>query len=94
MRSYELTIVLPGGASAVKKKSLGEKIERMVKSGSGKIKSSNEWGKIDLAFKIKKETQGVFIFMELEMEAPGAKNLKNKLRLENDIIRYLLIKKD
>ena len=94
MNSYELTLVLPGGATSAKKKSVSEKIEKLVKAGDGKIKSTDEWGKIDLAYTIKKETQGEFIHLILELDGAGAKNLKDKLRLESGIIRYLLVRNE
>lgn len=92
MSDYELTIVLPGEVSSAKKKSVLEKIEKLIKTDKGEVKKTDEWGKIELAYKIKKETMGVFVHCNLQMEGAGAKNLKDKLRLDNDIIRYLLVR--
>lgn len=93
MNNYELTVVLPGDVTPAKKKSVSEKIEKFVKEGKGKVTKVNEWGKIDLAYKIKKESSGVFIHYDIEMDGSVAKNMKDKLRLGGDIIRYLLVKK-
>ena len=92
MNNYELTVVLPGGASSAKKKSINEKLDKLLKSLEGKIKKTEEWGKLDLAYKIGKEDSGLFIHFNLELNGMAAMNLKDKLHLESDIIRYLIVK--
>lgn len=57
----------------------------------GKILSSNTWGEKELSYPIKKETRGEFLFLEMEMEAEKGGEIKKKLRLEDDVLRYLLI---
>jgi ribosomal protein S6 len=93
MNTYELTIVIPGNASPQKKKSAGETVEKLVKVNKGSIKDTKDWGKIDLAFPIKKNDSGLFTLYKLEMEADGAMAMNNRLRAEDEFIRYLLIKK-
>ena len=92
MNNYELTIVLPGGVSSAKKKTVRDRVEKLIKTDKGKVVKEDDWGKIDLAYEIKKETSGFFIHLNLELKSETAKELKDKLRLDNDIIRYLLIK--
>lgn len=94
MNSYELTIVIPGSASPQKKKSASDTVEKLVKVNKGSIKETKDWGKIDMAFPIKKNETGLFTLYELEMEADGAKALHGRLRAEDEFIRYLLIKKE
>jgi ribosomal protein S6 len=94
MQKYELTVVLPGGVSAAKKKTATEKIEKLVTTGKGKVVKLDEWGKIDLAYKIKKEASGFFLFYELELEGSQARSLNEKLSMDEGFIRYLLIRKD
>lgn len=94
MESYELTVVLPGKASANKKSKVKKFIEDLIKTFDGKIEKSEEWGVIDLAYRIKKSEKGLFMYFEIEMEPKFGKQLDDKLRIEEDIIRYLLVKKD
>ena len=94
MESYELTVVLPGKSKAAKKKTVQEKIEKIVKTAGGSVKDTDDWGEIDLAYKIKKQTSGLFLQFLLELKGSEAKSLPDKLRLESDIIRYLIVKKE
>lgn len=92
--TYELTLVLPGKATPAKKKSVTETIEKMVKVFKGSIKSTKDRGKIELAYPIKKETSGNFLFFELELDEESVGQLNGKLRLEEGIIRHLVVKKE
>lgn len=92
MNIYELTLVLSGKASNAKKKSVSEKVEKMVEALGGKIRKSDEWGKIDFAYKMGKESSGLYLYYDLELDKSGAKKMRNKLRIESDIMRYLLIR--
>jgi small subunit ribosomal protein S6 len=93
MNIYELTIVLPGDTSAAKKKTFSEKLGKLIDTLKGKIEKTDEWGGLELAYPIAKNTDGLFFYYELELESAAAKNLNDKLRLDEDIIRYLLIRK-
>lgn len=94
MKNYELTIVLPGNATAAKKKDAGERIEKMVKVNGGKVAKADDWGKKELAYEIDKNDSGIFLYFELEMPTEAVKALKDKMKLEDDIIRYLVIAKN
>ena len=92
MSRYELTLVLSDKATTAKKKSVVNKIEKLAKILKGKIAKSDDWGKINLSFPIQKNQSGVFLYFELELDEKQAKNLNDKLRMEDDIIRLLLVK--
>ncbi len=94
MRNYELVIVLDGKATAAKKKTVGEKLEKLVKSVKGTLGKPKDWGVKDLAYVINKSVTGAYLIYPLELDGVAAKEVANKLRLEDDLIRYLLIRKD
>lgn len=94
MKNYELTIVLPGKASANKKSKAKKFIEDLVRVSEGKINKTEEWGTIDFAYKIKSNEKGLFMYFEFEMSPEYGKQLDDKLRIEEDIVRYLLIKSE
>jgi len=92
--NYELTIVMDGKSTPAKKKTAGEKIEKLVKTNKGKIVKSDDWGSKDLAYTIGESDTGSFMYYELELESEGARTIPNKLKLEDDVIRYLLVKEE
>lgn len=94
MRNYELTIVLDGKATSAKKKTIQTLVEKIVELGKGKIGKVEDWGVKDLAYKLGKSTTGVYLFFPLELEPETVKNLASKVKVESEILRYLLIRKD
>lgn len=92
MNKYELTVVLDGKSGAVKKKKVIETLEKILTVFKGSIKESKEWGIKELAYKIGKSESGLYLFFELELDPATVKQLNEKLRVDGDIIRYLLIK--
>ncbi|MFC1710246.1 30S ribosomal protein S6 [Patescibacteria group bacterium] len=91
---YELTIVLEGKATAAKKKSVVELIEKLVKVSDGKVVKSDDWGTKDFAYPIGKINSGNYLFFELELGTEKIKDISLKLKLEEEILRYLLVKKE
>ena len=94
MTDYELTLVLSGGATAAKKKNAQETIEKIVKIIGGKVGKIEDWGKKELSYKIAKNDSGIFLHYNLKLDAAAVKMLPQKLNLEENIIRYLLVKKE
>lgn len=92
MNEYELTLVLPEKATPAKKKSVIESIEKVVKTIKGKVSKKDDWGKLELSYPIKDNVSGVFLHFKLELEPDSAKNLEQKVKVEDDIIRYLLVR--
>ena len=90
---YELTIVLDGKSTTAKKKTADKKIKELIKVFSGKVIKSDDWGEKELAYPINKSDSGVFLHYEVELDADKAKDLPNKLKLEEDYIRFLIVKK-
>lgn len=89
MRKYELTLVLKPKLTKESQKKLLEKIKKTL--GKGKILSTELWGKKELAYPIKKEKEGIYLFLELEYKAEKGGEIERNLRLEESILRHLLI---
>jgi small subunit ribosomal protein S6 len=94
MRSYELTIILRAKATAAKKKAVKVVIEKLVKTFKGRVAKAEDWGERDFAYSIAKNNSGVFLHFKLNLEPKAAKDLDAKLRLEQDVLRYLLVRND
>ena len=89
---YNLTILLSGKTTPAKKKAFTVKLEKLLSVFEGKIDKTQDWGELPLAYKVKRETSGNFMHYDLELNPKAAKQLREKFVLENDILRYLLIR--
>lgn len=91
MRIYELVLVLKSSLSEDERKKLLETIKGWLKDVT--VAKEEDWGQKPLAYKIKREVAGVYHLMHLESEKGVATDFEKKL-LENDnILRFLLLRK-
>lgn len=89
MNSYNLTLVLKPDLEEKTRQALLESL----KMKFAKIEKEDLWGQRSLAYPIKKQTSGYYAHFVIEAEPKIAKDLDKTLRSEEDIIRYLLIRK-
>lgn len=89
MNSYYLTLVLKPDLEEKERKELLEGLKKKF----DKVTKEDLWGVKDLAYPIKKQTKGFYAHYEIEADPKVAKGLDKILRLEDDILRYLIIRK-
>ena len=92
MINYELVCIL--NPQLDDKKKLVKEIEAWMENIGAKIKKKEEWGNKELAYQIKKFSNGFYIFWRIEAEPAKIGALLSKIKLEDRIIRYLLVRKD
>ena len=91
---YELTIIINGKATAAKKKKIIENVTDIVKTNKGKVISVDDWGERDLEYKIEKIDTGIYLLFNLELDAKAVSSLPSKFNVEEEVIRYLLVRKE
>lgn len=87
MNIYELVFITKDGDIALLKNT-----EKIISSFEGKVTSQEDLGMKQFAYKIKGLTQGSYHVWKIQLMRNKIKELKNKLNLEEQIIRYLLLK--
>lgn len=70
-----------------------EEILESVRKSLGEIKKEDLWGSRNLVYKIKKDDKAFYAYFEFETEPGTIPSLDKSLKLNEDIIRYLLIRK-
>ena len=74
------------------RKTLLDSISKKLMGDDGKVVKEDLWGARDLAYSIKGQTKGFFAHLEVEADPKNAKGLDKTLKLEEDILRYLLVR--
>lgn len=100
--NYELTLIVGGKATTAKKKAVKELVSTLTASKGGKLTSDADWGEMELAYPIStriagkkvKFDVGTYLYYTLEADPSGVKVIDDKLRVEEDIIRHLLVKEE
>ena len=92
MNNYLLTLVLKADLEEKERKTLLDSVTKRLTSEDGKVKKEDLWGNKDLAYTIKKQNKGYFAHYEIEADPKSAKGLDKSLKVEENVLRYLLVR--
>lgn len=90
MNNYLLTLVLKADLDEKARKDLLDTVLKKALGDGGKATKEDMWGVRDLAYPIKKQAKGYYVHFEIETEPKNVKDLDKVLKVEEDILRYLL----
>lgn len=90
MRQYEVAVVLHPDLEIDLERAL-TKIEAVITGLGGKINNKDNWGKRKLAYKIKKQDWGIYVFYQVSLDPSQVQQLDNTLRITEEVMRYLVV---
>ncbi len=70
------------------------KVEEAVEKVSAKVSKKDTWGKKTFAYLINKQMNGHYFEWTLKADTSKIKEFKSLLNLNNDLMRYLLLKEN
>lgn len=88
---YELTYIISLLSADVETSQVAEKVRAQIKELGGEAKKEYISEKKKLAFQIKKQSQGFYATVVFEMEPEKIDELNTFLRMNNDILRHMII---
>lgn len=91
---YEILFIIPNKFTDEEAQGVFQKVSQLLKSLEGKITLENYWGKKKFAYPINHEYYGYYGLYEFDLERALIAEVNNKLRLDNDVLRFLIVKKD
>ena len=94
MKKYELALVLNAKLEDDARSAKLEKIKEMIANFGGTITNVDDWGKKKLAYEIQKMSEGFYYFIQFDAEATTPAELEERLRIEENVIRYLCVRQD
>lgn len=92
MNSYYLTLVLKAELEEKERKALLDSMVKKMLGEDGKVTKEDLWGNKDLAYPIKRQTKGYVAHFEITTDPKNAKTIDKELRVEENILRYLLVR--
>ena len=90
MRNYEVAVVLHPDLEIDLAATL-EKIEAVFTKNGGKINKKDNWGKRKLAYTIKKQDWGIYVFYEISIDPSKVSKINQVLRITEEVMRYLVV---
>ena len=93
MSHYE-TLFIVHPEKGTRMKELIDRFKKVVEGQNGSISHVDEWGLRDLAYRIEKQSKGFYVLLQYQSPAHAVEELERNLRLTDDILRYLTVRRD
>ena len=94
MVNYEGVFILDPDLAVDANKATVTQLQDLVTKNGGRVDGLQDWGKKRLAYKINKKQDGNYIIINFQLDSQATKKLEQALRLNDNVIRYLLVNKD
>jgi small subunit ribosomal protein S6 len=92
MRQYELGLVLHPEVEQADVTEAVDKVGQVIEAGGGEVTSVDVWGRRVLAYPIRKQKEGTYVFLQAQLDPQAILELERNLKLDEEILRYLLIR--
>ena len=94
MRDYELMVVLSPELDEEGIEATNERLGTQITGRGGEIVDVQKWGRRRLAYPIAKHRDGFYTVSKLKISPEDAEPLERSLRLNESVIRHLLVRLD
>ncbi len=92
MRRYETTYILRPNLGESQITEIIDRTNDIIKNDGGTIIDLNRWGLKTLAYEIKKEKQGHYVYFDYTAHGPTVAEMERIFRIDDKILRFLTIK--
>jgi small subunit ribosomal protein S6 len=94
MRHYELGFILHPEVEQSDVTQTVDRVGQYVTSGGGEVASVDVWGRRELAYPIRKQQEGTYVFLQAQLDPQAVDGLERNLKLDEQVLRYLLLRLD
>lgn len=94
MRPYELMVVVNAQMEETGVRDLASRVAKYVTDRGGQVEDQEFLGKRRLAYPIDHHMEGTYVLTQFQIEPPETVELENQLRINEGVLRFLLIRRD
>jgi len=92
MNSYEHTFIAKQDLTENQVKNMVSKYEEIIKTNSGKILKTEQWGLRNLSREVKKNRKGFYFHIKFEGVGKTIEELEKAENIDETLIRYLTVR--
>jgi len=91
LRSYELIYIIHPELDEGAFNELNDRIDKWITETSGEVVNTDYWGVRKLAYPIRKQSEGQYIFKLIKLAPNSVSELERNLRFLEPVLRYSII---
>ena len=93
-RDYELGFILDPEVSEEQTNAILERIQQIVNSRDGQVVRINQWGRRRLAYPIRHQRDGFYVFFDMILTPETVFELDRNLNVTEEVLRHIIIRRD
>jgi small subunit ribosomal protein S6 len=90
MRQYEVAYIVHPDLDETAFNDVVDRVQGLIEGGDGKVTKADVVGKKKLAYEIRKQREGQYVFLETEMPPTFCSELERNLRLLEPVMRFMI----
>ncbi|HWT27256.1 MAG TPA: 30S ribosomal protein S6 [Mobilitalea sp.] len=94
MNHYELALVVNAKIEDEARLATLEAVKELIARFGGTVTNVEDWGKKRLAYEIQKMKEGYYYFIQFDADATVPSEIEQRVRIMENVIRYLCTRKD
>ena len=94
MNKYELALVVNTKVEDDVRTATVEKAKEYITRFGGTVTEVEDWGKKRLAYEIQHMREAFYYFIQFEAEATAPAEIEKRVRIMENVVRYLCVRKD
>jgi small subunit ribosomal protein S6 len=91
---YEIGFIVTPEVNEEEVKKIIESITATIKKANGVIENLDEWGRKKMAFPIKKNLEGYYVFIQTEVDGAIIATLERRLKQMEKVLRFITLRLD
>lgn len=93
MNNYEVLYIIDRDTEETARDALVARFEKVVTDAQGSVEKTDKWGLKRFAYPINYKDDGYYVLMTFAANAELPKELERQMRITDEIVRFLVIKK-
>jgi len=94
MQLYESIFIIRTTLPDEDTNKLIDKMKGVLEKSGGTLLKSENWGKKKLAYEVKRERKGTFVFFHFKSGGQAVSELERSYRLEDAVIKFMTIRQE
>lgn len=90
MRDYEIVYIVHPDLDETAFNDIVNRVKNWITGSSGEIAKEDIWGKRKLAYPLRKQHEGQYVFLKTQMNPDFVSELERNMRLTEPIMRFLI----
>jgi small subunit ribosomal protein S6 len=90
MREYELVFIVRSDLDDNAFKEVVEKVKGWITESGGTVSKTDIWGKRKLAYAIRKQNEGQYVMLKIQIDPAFCVTLERNLRFLEPVMRFLI----